>query len=318
MSNNQIAIVGLGPLSASIGLALRKARQDLLVVGTDRDQALATRMQKLGAVDRVERNPASACQDAGLIIIAEPLSDMATIFQNIAGVVPSGSVITDTAPLKTDVLRWAQERLPEHTFFVGGHPLVMAPLADEQPRADLFTNTQYCLVPAANANQAVVEVVEGLVGLLGAQPYFLDAAEHDGLMAAVEQLPHVLQLALLAALSQAGSWRDNQRAASRPFVDATAALADSPELDIYTQRLNRENLVRWIGIFQEALAHIKLALLAEEEEAFKKLVTDLYETHQRWMHDRQVRAWESPVPQVKVDKGSIWRRLLLPEIRRKP
>ncbi len=314
MTSKQIAIIGLGTLAASMGLALRNARQDLVVVGTDRDWGLATRMQKLGAVDRLERRPATACREAGLIIIAEPLQEMPVIFDAIAADAPAGSVVTDIAPLKTDVMHWAHERLPEHVYFIGGHPLVMA--RSDEPRADLLVGAQYCLVPASNVPEQAVDVVSGLVSVVGAQPYFLDAAEHDGLMAAVEELPHMLQLALMAALSRAGSWRDNQRAVGRAFVEATSMLEEDPALSVYAHRRNRRNLALWIESVQEALSYLEDILSAEDETALQKHVTDLCDTRRRWLKDRDWHTWDAVTPPVEVDKRSIFSKLFLPEFRK--
>lgn len=312
MTNKQIAIIGLGPVAASIGLALRNAKQDFSVVGTDRDAGLAARMQKLGVVDRLERRPSSACRDSGLIIIAEPLTDMVSVFEAIAGAVPSDCVITDIAPLKASVMQWAKEKLPGNVSFVGGHPLVPG-VTDDQPRANLFAGAQYCLVPSAEASAQAVDAVSGLVSLLGAQPYFLDADEHDGLMAAVEGLPGLMQLAFLAAVSEAGSWRDNQRATSQSFIDATATLENDPALIAHLHRLNRQNLARWIDACQVALGNIKEALVAEDDAVFTKRVADLHETRQQWMRDRRTGAWDSSAnPPIEVDKRDFFSRLLLP------
>lgn len=313
MANNRIAIIGLGSVGASIGLALRKARQDLVIVGTDRDAELAGRMLKLGAVDRLERRPALACQEAGLVILAEPLQDMAAIMEGIAHALLPGCVVTDIAPLKTDVMRWAQELLPDNVSFVGGHPLIVAE-AGNQPHAELFAGIEYCLVPAPNAGAQAVEVVSGLVALLGARPYFLDAAEHDGLMAAVEGLPHLLQLALMAALSEAGSWRENQRAAGRAFINATMTLDEEAEPSAYRHRLNRQNLARWIEIFQKTLGRIQAELLDEKDEPFKQRTVHLHDARRQWLHDRDIKGWERAAPPVEVDKRSIWKRMFWPEL----
>lgn len=315
MANNRIAIIGLGPVGASIGLALRKARQDLVIIGTDRDAELAGRMLKLGAVNQLERHPALACQEAGLIILAEPLQDMAAIMAGIARTLPPGCVVTDIAPLKTDVMRWAQELLPDNVFFIGGHPLIIAPVGD-QPQAELFSDIEYCLVPAPNAGAQAVEVISGLVALLGARPYFLDAAEHDGLMAAVEGLPRLLQLALMAALSEAGSWRENQRAAAGSFINATLALEEEADASAYWHRLNRQNLARWIEMFQETLSRLQVELLDEKDEPFKQRTLHLHDTRRQWLHDRAIKGWEKTTPPVEVDKRSIWKRMFWPELRK--
>ncbi len=302
-------------MAASMGLALKNAKQDLVVVGTDRNADLAARMQKLGAVDRLERRPAHACKEAGLVIISEPFSDMPAILEGIAPDLSPGTVVTDTAPLKSEVMRWAEQFLPENVPFVGGHPLVAAQ-PGEQPRADLLTGAEYCLVPGPRATEQAVDVVSGLIGLLGAKPYFLDALEHDGLMAAVEQLPGFLQLALMATLSEAGSWRDNMRAISHPLIQATTTLGEDSAQSASVYRLNRQNLAHQIDAFQATLSQLKATLLAEEEETFNKRVTDLHAKRFEWLRDRGTSDLGGSILPIETDKRSVFSRLFLPDMRR--
>jgi prephenate dehydrogenase len=55
MSEPKIAIVGLGLIGSSLGLALRKAQPEFNIVGHDRDSALAKKAYDAGAVEKWER-----------------------------------------------------------------------------------------------------------------------------------------------------------------------------------------------------------------------------------------------------------------------
>ena len=72
MAKSRIAIIGLGLIGGSIGLALRRAEVESEIVGHDREPLKARQAKKLGAVDRADWNLISACEGADMVIIATP------------------------------------------------------------------------------------------------------------------------------------------------------------------------------------------------------------------------------------------------------
>src|SRR3990172_8756981 len=120
----RLTIIGTGLIGGSLGLAWKAAGLETAeIVGHDRERAAAERAQRLGAVDRAEHNLPRAVQGASLVIVATPVLATREVLQQIAGDLAEGSVVTDTASTKVQVLQWARELLPEGVSFVGGHPM---------------------------------------------------------------------------------------------------------------------------------------------------------------------------------------------------
>ncbi|HUS14924.1 MAG TPA: prephenate dehydrogenase [Chloroflexia bacterium] len=275
----QITIIGLGTVGSSLGLALRRYAQapegkaaQFTVVGYDPDLSMQQIAQrKDGAVDRTVGDLAAAVRDAPFVIIALPTTAMRAIFDAIAPHLPEGATVTDTAPGKRQVLRWAAELLPAGVSFVGGHPLprkVPAPavtsdeVTDEPPDADLFTGAPYCIMPGATATDAAVNQVIGFAEAIGAKPFFTDPLEHDSFQAAVHDLPLVTSFALMRVLSASPSWRDMSPLAGGAFREASRmasvdALATREEL-----LANRDNVLGWIDRYQVVLSELR-EMLAE-------------------------------------------------------
>ena len=70
----RVAIIGLGLIGGSVGLALKKAGiANLEVVGFARRAEVASKAVSIGAVDRTEGDLASAVKDADLVLIATPV-----------------------------------------------------------------------------------------------------------------------------------------------------------------------------------------------------------------------------------------------------
>ena len=181
MSRPKVTIVGLGLVGSSLGLALRKAQPEFWIVGHDKDSALARKAQEVGAVEKWERNLISATEDAELVIISTSMADVSKVLESIGPYLRPDCVVTDTSTVKGKIIKWADELLPETAHFVGGHPMVRDNYEDaEGARADLFAGTTYCIVPSPQAHPAAIELVTSLAVTLEAEPFFLDAEEHDG------------------------------------------------------------------------------------------------------------------------------------------
>jgi prephenate dehydrogenase len=315
-----ITIIGLGQIGASIGLALRQAEVASLVVGHDRQRQVGNEAKRLGAVDREYWNLPASVEHADLVILAMPLGAIRETLETIGQDLHPGCVVVDTASLKGPVMVWAAEYLPEGVHFVGGNPILPASPHGtgglDSARADLFRGGLFCLMPSSSADAQAVKLTTDLIAVLGAKPLFLDAAEHDGLLAGVEHLPGILSLALMETLTRQPTWRELRKVAGPALETATqlATLQSADNSDLFV--LNRDNLLRWLDELSVGLDSIR-ALLAEEEptvltERFEAAVQKRLE----WLAGREKGDWqEGPRPQMPertsmLDAllGGFWRR----------
>jgi prephenate dehydrogenase len=194
-------------------------------------------------------------------------------------------VVTDTGSTKAQVLRWAQEILPATVSFVGGHPLAgkeTPGIENADPR--LFVGSTYCIVPAPEAAKSAVEAVAGLVNLLEAKPYFVNAMEHDLMVAAVSHLPLLLSAALMSLTAKSPSWSDMAKVASSGFRDATRLAATDPEMSKGILLTNTEGLSHWLDEYITLLLRYR-QMLAEGGEALAGELVAAWEARLRWQLD---------------------------------
>ncbi|NLE77449.1 MAG: prephenate dehydrogenase/arogenate dehydrogenase family protein, partial [Chloroflexi bacterium] len=223
-----------------------------------------------------------------------------------------GAIVTDTATLKHQVLEWAAQYLPETVSFVGGDPILSPEQSaavgkgTEGASATLLKDAQYCLTPSAKAATSAVQVVADMVTTMGAQPYFLDAMEHDGLMAHVDHLPATLGAALLDTAVAAPSWGGMRRLAGEVFAHTSGALGNDSAAAASTMLGNADNLLRVIGHYQERLEGLRQMLEARDEEALKKLLDDLLKERDRWASDRLKANWDERTPAEIPTAGSYF------------
>jgi prephenate dehydrogenase len=313
-SKPQVAIVGLGLIGGSIGLALRESGVTSAVVGHDKDLEIGKRAKKLGAVDRVDWNLIAACADADLVILAIPVGAMRETLEVIGPELRHGCVVMDTASLKGVVLDWAIDSLSERVYFVGTDPILPRPIEREgglaSARADLFRGGLFCLVPAPGVPESAVKVVTDLVALLGANPLFFDAAEHDGLLAAVDHLPSLLALALLEMAVNQPSWRELRKVAGASFESSTYLPLTDPAALGDLSVVNRDNILRWLDTFSASLASIRCSVAEGQAETLGLRFQKVLEERQKWLQDRDVGRWDERLGQEIPPQPGLLETLL--------
>lgn len=261
----RVAILGLGAVGGSIGLSLSQGRAARQVAGFDGGKGITDQARKLGAIDVACSQVAEAVRGAELIVLATPVVAMRALLQQVAGLAAAGAVVTDVASTKTQVISWAEEFLPPAIGFVGGHPITAREGAGiEQADAALFQQRVYCLVPTRRTPQTALEKVSALVDALGARVRFLEPAEHDGMVAGIQQLPYLVSAALMQTVGGSPSWHDALLLAGDGLRDATSLVAGSPEIYRDSSLTNSEAVVRWLDDYMKNLAGLRDRIAAHD------------------------------------------------------
>ena len=314
---DRIAIIGTGLIGTSLGLALRRAKvRNVEILGHDREPTNASKARKLGAIDRMAWSIPDAVEGANLVIIAVPVQSVREVLAVAGPLVNEGTIITDTASTKSDVVRWAEEILPSNVHFVGGHPMA----GKETPgpdgaEADLFEGAYYCIVPGRRTPRESVRVVADLAQSVGAVPYFLDPQEHDGLVAAVSHLPLVVSAALVNIVSDTPSWREMGKLASSGFRDVSRLASGDPEMARDICLTNQEAIVYWLDEMIGSLTRYK-EMIREGGEALDTAFTQAKVTRDKWLRGEfEPGAENEQLPTLNdvvgdFFLGSVGRRLL--------
>lgn len=261
----RVAILGLGAVGGSIGLALRHAGAARQVIGYDSGKGLAERARKLGAIDNAVSQATEAVRDSELIVLATPIGAMRSLLQHIASIASQGAVVTDVASVKTQVISWAEEFLPSSVSFVGGHPITSNE-ADgiDAANAALFQQHLYCLIPTRHTPHAALEKVSALVEVLGATARFLEPAEHDAMVAAVQQLPYLTSAILMQTTGGSPSWHDARLLAGDSLRSATSLPAGNPIIYRDDCLSNSEAIIRWLDDYTKNLRDLRNRLAAHD------------------------------------------------------
>jgi prephenate dehydrogenase len=271
---HHVAIVGLGLMGGSWGLALRKHGFAGRRVGYDREDVVG-RALTIGAVDEGAQDLAAAVREAHLVILATPVGVILELLPQLKASASPRALVTDVGSTKRLICQRAREALGDEPLFLGGHPLAGKERSGlENADAALFENVRYVVTPLAPEHRADkrVQAFCRLLETLGARPYVSDAPSHDRAVAFLSHLPQLISsgLAGLVADESAGGGLPLELAASG-FRDVTR-LAESPYSvwrDICLT--NSENIQQALEAFIEKLESLKLHLSDRElEREFKQ------------------------------------------------
>jgi prephenate dehydrogenase len=283
----RIAIIGLGLIGGSIGLALKRANwRKAEVVGYARRQETGTLALKSGAVDKIELDVRKAVKSADIVIIATPVLTIKDVFLQIAPELSDGRVVTDTASTKVQIMQWAEDLLPSGTNFVGGHPMAGKEIQGiKAAEAGLFHSCIYCLTPLPQAKSAALQTVKDMVKALGAVPLVIGAQEHDRLVAGISHLPLLLSVALVSATTKDSSWQQMSRLAASGYRDLTRLASGNPEVSADICLSNQDAIVSWIDAFIDELQRLR-NMIADGTDEIEKALALANEARQKWLEGR--------------------------------
>jgi prephenate dehydrogenase len=283
----RIAIIGLGLIGGSIGLALKQASwRGAEIIGYARRRETGSLALKSGAVDKVASSLRNVVKGADIIIIAAPVLTIKDIFEQIAPELSDDSIVTDTASTKMQVMQWAGEKMPSRISFVGGHPMAGKEISGiRAANADLFHNCIYCLTPLPKTKPAAVRTVKDMVNKLGAVPIIVGAEEHDRLVAGVSHLPLLLSVALVSVTTKNPSWQQMSRLAASGYRDLTRLASGNPEVNAHICLSNQAAIVSWIDAFIDELQRLR-TLIADGSDEIEKALAVANEARRKWLERR--------------------------------
>jgi prephenate dehydrogenase len=228
---DNVAIVGLGLIGGSWGLALKKYGLAARRTGFGRASTVK-RALAVDAVDEGTDDLGRAVRDADLIILAAPVGAIVNSFLRLKGVVSPQALVTDVGSTKRLICQRARETFAGEPLFLGGHPLAGKERAGvEYADSTLFNHARYVLTPLEewHLEDSRVKAFVSLVKAVGARPHIMDAAGHDRALAFLSHLPQLVSSALASLIAEeslgpqlplelaASGFRDVTRLAESPY-----------------------------------------------------------------------------------------------------
>jgi prephenate dehydrogenase len=283
------AVIGVGLIGGSFGLALKAAGLCGRVVGAGRGAAnleLAVARGAIDAYETGEAGAAAAVRDADLVLLASPVAQFERIFLEIGPALKSDVLVMDAGSTKRDVVAAARKGLGDRIArFVPAHPIAGAEASGAgAASADLFRDRRLVLTPLGENSKEDVETVASLWTALGARVSRMTPEEHDGVFAAVSHLPHLLAYALVGDIAARADAAQLFGYAAGGFRDFTRIASSHPEMWRDICVANSDKLLKEVFQFSNELEKIKKILQDRDAPALEKLFTDARAARERWLN----------------------------------
>lgn len=216
----KVAIVGVGLIGGSLGLAIKKRKLANKVVGVCRHSYTLKEAIQKKAIDSGSLD-LRIIKGADLVILATPVSAILRLAPRIVKMLGKGSVVMDVGSTKEVIAKKIKTILPKDIYFIGSHPLAGSEKRTAKfAQPDLFNNSICIITMSRDRDLAVVNKIKRFWTRLGARVEVISAAKHDEILASTSHLPHILAFSLVSTPKDsylkyaAGGFKDMTRIAS--------------------------------------------------------------------------------------------------------
>ena len=267
----RVAIVGVGLMGGSLGMALRSQRPQIAVHGITRDALQAEAALSSGAVTSAGTSLDQAA-GADVAVIATPLGSTSQVLRALDRAMPQG-LLTDLGSVKDRVVGWAVKGMADPDRFLGGHP--MAGRTESglgAARESLFQGAPWIFTPRPGQDLEPFEEWFACVRAIGARPVFMDPQEHDRRVALVSHVAFLLSSAYAGAVAASGEPERTAALAGPGFRDMIRLATGDPRLYAAIAEHNREALLSAVDRLEASISEYRRRLLAEDasvEELFE-------------------------------------------------
>ena len=195
-----VAIIGLGLLGASLGMALRGKKYKRF--GWTRRAEVRKWALQNDVIDETDDDIGKILAQADLTIICLPIPKIMEYIENYAQYWKPGAVVSDIGSVKEVIVNCGEKYLmPSGVNFVGGHPMAgtekMGPYAAFET---LYDNAEVFVTNTCSTSSKAIEHVADFWETIGTKVVRIGLLEHDNLVAHTSHISHILALALTEAV----------------------------------------------------------------------------------------------------------------------
>ena len=262
MTFQRIAVIGLGLLGGSIGLAVRQHLPSASTTGYDADPATRARAAERNLVDQVCETAADAVREADLVVVCVPVGAMGEAAAEFAEALPAGVVVSDVGSSKQSVAAALEAALPGVSV-IPAHPVAGTERSGPDAGfASLFQQRWCIITPPEGADPAKVAALSDFWEALGARVETMSASHHDLVLAVTSHLPHLIAYTIVGTASDLEGVTESEviKYSAGGFRDFTRIAASDPTMwrDVFLT--NKDAVLEMLQRFTEDLTALQRAI----------------------------------------------------------
>ncbi len=266
----RVAIIGLGLIGGSLGLAVARHLPHVETSGYDRDHAVRRRAAERGLAGRICDTATDAVRGADLVILCVPVGLMEAVAADIADSVGAGTIISDTGSSKALVAERLTAILPPEAVLIPAHPVAGTEKSGPDAGfAQLFGGRWCILTPPPDAPANKIAALSGFWQALGAMVEVMEPAHHDRVLAVTSHIPHLIAYTIVGTASDMEQVTRSEviKYSAGGFRDFTRIAASDPVMwrDVFLT--NREAVLDMLDAFLTDLERMREAIRAGDGDA---------------------------------------------------
>lgn len=267
---DKVAILGVGLIGGSVGLALRERGLARRVVGIGRRAASLRMARKVGAVTATTLDLPRGVAGAELVVVATPVRQIVGHVRQAAEHCASGALIIDAGSTKGEIVAELKESFGRGVRFVGSHPLAGSEKAGPaEARSDLFAGRTVVITPSTATTEQDLRETAAFWSALGAVVRSMSPDEHDRELAATSHLPHLAASAIAHATPA-----ECLPLVASGWLDTTRVAAGDAQLWTQIFESNRRHVLAAVGRLQKSLSVLRGALRKGDSEELARLLDE--------------------------------------------
>ncbi|MFB2579562.1 bifunctional prephenate dehydrogenase/3-phosphoshikimate 1-carboxyvinyltransferase [Acinetobacter sp. c2-A9] len=287
----QVLIIGLGLIGSSLARAIRERGLAQRIVAIDNHLHYIEQGKKLHFIDcghdKVDESSRNLIASSDLIILAVPVQAVQKVLSHLKPFLNPNSYITDVGSTKGSMVSAMQQVFGDAmpSGFVAAHPIAGAENSGVMAgKADLFVNHKVIITPLASSSTQAIEMISQLWQSVGAEVVFMDAEQHDKVLAYTSHLPHLMAFNLVEQLANRQDNLDIFRYAAGGFRDFSRIAASDAQMwhDIFFA--NKSALLQAVAEFEQQLQQFKAVIEQQDSHQLMGMLGHARAARQHFNH----------------------------------
>jgi prephenate dehydrogenase len=270
MAKIQLAIIGVGLIGGSLGLALKdKMGDDIYITGMSRTQASMDAALACRAIDMASPDIEKVVKDADIVFLSTPVLQIVPMVQKLLPYLRPGTILTDAGSTKQYIWQGIRDLLPPDIYYIAGHPMTGKEKSGvEAANKDLFVNKCYVIVEDTGAPKEAHEKLMSVLCFTGANFTTLDIARHDRCASVISHVPHIAAAALVTLLNRSADDMEScLKLAGGGFKDTTRIASSNSDMWADICMTNPEAIVKNLRELQSILGEVISSIELQDRQA---------------------------------------------------
>lgn len=266
MQPDKIGFIGLGLIGGAIAKTIHRVYPDISLIAYDIDTVSLSLALEEGVLTNAYDIISDDFASCRYIFLCAPVQKNAEFLAKLSRFAGESCIITDVGSVKNSIHQDIVGTNME-PYFIGGHPMAGSEKSGyANSTSYLLENAYYVLTPTEQTIPEIITEFQEFIRSLGAIPLIMDYREHDYATAAISHLPHILAFTLVNLVKKLDNSEETMKTiAAGGFRDITRVASSSPVMWQQICLANREQILKLIDAFIEALSNIKQDIATQNE-----------------------------------------------------